>query len=429
MKSLRFILFSFLASSIFLTSCLTDECNETRQFVQYDPVYMTASQFRADIKVEGERNIDNPGKMYFYEDMIFINEQGQGIHIFDNTDNTNPVYLAYYKIPGNFDIAIKNDMLIADNVIDIITVDISDLMNPVITSRIKDHKGWYTYWEDDDTRQYVAYSVPTDVVTTLDCTNANFNNQIFFDRGVVFVDFAQAEFSSVLSNSDFNNSSSSGSTGIGGSTARFTIVGDYLYTVDHSSLTSYEIESNEIVKANVNNLGWGIETIFPFKGKLFIGSNSGMFIYSLDDPASPYRLSSFEHARACDPVVANDTHAFVTLRNGSECQGFINQLDVIDITSLTNPKLVKSFPMTNPHGLTLNGKYLYLSEGNYGLKVLDIDNPASVKEISFDTEIASTDLIYLGDNHLLSIGKDGLTQYDVTDPNNLRQLSHIAVEK
>jgi len=428
MKSLRFVLFSLFACSIFFTSCLSDQCNETRQFIQYDPVYMTTSQFRVDVEVEGERNIDNPGKMYFYENMIFINEQGQGIHIFDNTDSSNPTYLAYYKIPGNFDLAIKNDLLIADNVIDLITIDISDLQNPTITSRIEDHRGQYQYWQDDEFRQYVAYSVATDRVITLDCSNANFNNQRFFDGGVFFLDAQFASEAAVLSNVDFDNNSS-GSTGIGGSTARFTIKGDYLYTVDFSTLSSYKIQNQTIEKEQENNLGWGIETIFPFKDKLFIGSNAGMFIYSLENPASPYRLSSFEHARACDPVVANNTHAFVTLRNGSECQGFINQLDVINIETITNPKLVKSFPMTNPHGLSLNGNFLYLSEGNFGLKVLDIENPAKVKEITFDNEIASTDVIYLGNDHLLSIGKDGLTQYDVSDPKNIRLLSHIAVEK
>ncbi len=427
MKSLKLVIFSFLACSLFLTSCLTDECNETRQFTQYNPVFMTADEFRINVEVEGQRNINNPGKMYYYKDMLFINEQGKGIHIYDNSDATNPAYIAYYNIPGNFDIAIKDDLLMADNVIDLITIDISNIMNPVITSRIEDYNERYTYWQDDEDREYVAYSVATEVITTLDCSDPNFNNNNFW-RGNVF--FAEVSFDTNAPVLTGNQTSSTGSssTGISGSTARFTIVNDYLYTVDNNSLSSYKIYETNVEKEADKSLGWGIETIFPYKNNLFIGSNSGMFIYSLENPASPYQLSTFQHARACDPVVANDTHAFVTLRDGSLCEGFINQLDVIDIASLTNPKLVKSYPMVNPHGLTLNGDYLYISEGDFGIKVIDIENPANVKELSFDREIASTDLIYLGNNHLLSIGKDGLSQYDVSDPSNMELISLISVE-
>ncbi len=427
MNSLKFVLFSFLACSFLLTSCLTDQCNETRQFIQYDPVYMTADEFRIEtVSVESQRNVDNLGKMYYYKDMLFLNEQGLGIHIYDNTNPENPTYIAFYNIPGNFDIAIKDDLLIADNVIDMITIDISNIMNPVITSRIEDYNERFTYWEDNPDYRYIAYSVPSEVTQSLDCSDANFNNNRFWRGDVLWLEATVDFDANILSNTTSTGSGSS--TGTGGSTARFTISDSYLYTVDFNSLSTYSIHADYVSKESDKNLGWGIETIFPYKDNLFIGSESGMFIYSLENPTSPYRLSSFEHARACDPVVANDTHAFVTLRDGNLCQGFINQLDVIDITSLTSPKLVKSYPMVNPHGLSLNGDFLYISEGNFGLKVLDIDNPSNVKELSFDERIASTDVIYLGNNHLLSIGKDGLSQYDVTDPDEMKLISLITVD-
>ena len=44
--------------------------------------------------------------------------------------------------------------------------------------------------------------------------------------------------------SDFSSGSES-STGIGGSMARFTIVDDYLYTVDSWTLKSYDISDQE----------------------------------------------------------------------------------------------------------------------------------------------------------------------------------------
>ena len=102
--------------------------------------------------------------------------------------------------------------------------------------------------------------------------------------------------------------------GIGGSFARFTIYEDYLYTVDNTDLRVFDITDVTCPSfRNSSSIGWGIETIFPLKNRLFIGSNNGMFIYDVSSPLSPRQLSAFEHARACDPVFVQENTAFVTL--------------------------------------------------------------------------------------------------------------------
>ena len=100
--------------------------------------------------------------------------------------------------------------------------------------------------------------------------------------------------------------------------ARFTIVDDYLYTIDSWTLKSYDISDqlNPVYKEDVN-LGWGIETIFPYNGNLFIGAQSGMHIYNLDNKESPEWVSTYEHMTSCDPVVVQGDYAFVTLRGGT----------------------------------------------------------------------------------------------------------------
>ncbi|MBL0101392.1 MAG: hypothetical protein IPP49_16265 [Saprospiraceae bacterium] len=122
---------------------------------------------------------------------------------------------------------------------------------------------------------------------------------------------------------------------MGGSFARFTVVDDFLYIAEDFHIKSYSVTNpaNPELKSN-NQLGWGIETIFPYKDKLFVGSNSGMFILDIATPEYPVLLSSFNHARACDPVIVHENTAYITLRNGTACQGFINQLDVVDITNI-----------------------------------------------------------------------------------------------
>ena len=119
---------------------------------------------------------------------------------------------------------------------------------------------------------------------------------------------------------DVQMSGESSGTGIGGSMARFTIRDDYLYTVDSYDLKTFDIRDrlNPKITSEVN-LGWGIETIFPYGENLFIGAQSGMHIYGLENKEEPNYISSYEHVTSCDPVVVQDSYAYVTLRGGSEC--------------------------------------------------------------------------------------------------------------
>ena len=97
-------------------------------------------------------------------------------------------------------------------------------------------------------------------------------------------------------------------TGKGGSTARFTINGNYLYTVDKSTLKCYNISTaDDPTLKSTSEVGFEIETIYSFRDKLFIGSTSVVHIFSIADPEYPKKLStaiSPEVLRRCDPVVA-----------------------------------------------------------------------------------------------------------------------------
>jgi len=157
-----------------------------------------------------------------------------------------------------------------------------------------------------------------------------------------------------------------------------------------------------------------------------------MFIYDVSNPASPVQLSFFQHAQACDPVFVSDDKAYVTLRGGTPCQNFDNQLDVIDITDLTNPILIASHTMTNPHGLSVKDNTLFLCDGTAGLKVFDVTNPQTIGDrlLASDKDIKTYDVIASPYRDIIFvIGDDGFFQYDVSDPENMIRLSHISVAK
>ena len=213
-----------------------------------------------------------------------------------------------------------------------------------------------------------------------------------------------------------------------GSTARFAIMGNTLYAVDKSSLRSFSLSVPEApAPGPVVNVGLDVETIFPQAPYLFIGSQRGMFIYNTSS-GTPQLVGTYDHAVSCDPVVVADRYAYVTLRNDGPCARGLNQLDVVDLSTLSRPRLAKSYPLAQPYGLGVDSSLVFVCDK--GIKVFDARNtPVLQQVLSFN--IAATDVIARR-GVLLVTGADGLYQYRYTAPTatvagSLRQLSRIPV--
>jgi hypothetical protein len=217
-------------------------------------------------------------------------------------------------------------------------------------------------------------------------------------------------------------------TGTGGSTARFSIVGNFLYTIDDKNLKVFRISEpeNPVFLSNIK-LGLGIETIFSLNDKLLIGAADGMYIYSIAQPQAPQLLTKYEHIRRCDPVVANDSIAFVTLRTqGGGCRavaGQTNVLELVDIRNISNPTLIRSVAMKNPYGVGLDENLLFVCDAG-ALRVMDVAEPfGNIPQIS-SLAINVNDVIPLG-GHLLAVGDAAVYDIDYTDPTNLRIVAQI----
>ena len=217
-----------------------------------------------------------------------------------------------------------------------------------------------------------------------------------------------------------SSSSSSGevSTGQGGSLARFTIVGNYLYTVDDHQLKVFDIRSPDApVLKNTQDIGFEIETIYPFKDKLFIGSTTQVHIFSIADPAQPKKLSvaiSPQVLRRCDPVVAKDTVAYATLRTNGPCGGVQSILAVYNIKNIENPMQVSSYPVGEPYGLGYSDDVLYVCDKEIGLILFDISKAFDVQFIKSLRDGSYIDVIPYG-NTLICWISTGIILYDITD--------------
>lgn len=421
------LLFLVVGVSMSLSSCLEDKCLATREYTVYTPVYAKMDEYREAISPEAPRTLENTGALYVYQNYIFINEKKEGIHIVDNTDPEHPTPIAFLKIPGNFNMGIRNNLLYADNYVDLVVMDISDPLDVKFAGRTENVFDSYPFFQD---LGYLVYYEESQESVELSCNDVNYGQDFFWlERGGWAIDVAFSNQADAVSPS-FGAENGGSSIGQAGSLARFSIIDQYLYSVSEYDLKVFDLENPIAAElASTVNIGWGIETIFPYGDHLFIGADHGMYIYDNSDPLHPVQQSLFSHARACDPVYVEGNTAYVTLRDGTECEGFNNQLDVVDISNLSSPQLLTSHPMQNPHGLSIRDERLYLCEGRFGFKVFDASDWREIgnKQLAHLEGFSAFDVITVhGQDLAIVIGEDGLYQYDISDPDHPRQLSVLA---
>jgi len=408
--------------SLSLTSC---EDKRLQTFVANVPIYLSYETLRSSFGVSTEAVLEKPGKIYFYGSHMFINEYQKGIHVVDLSDPTQPELKAFIEVPGNVDMAIRNNLLYADSYVDLLVIDITDPEQPVLSKRI------------EDLFEYIIppydYDFPLDeinqdkgVITGYELkkiTREVYNNPhpwpVYWGYRLES-SFADAGMGGVNNNT----------YGVGGSMARFITYDDYLYALESSwMLKSINIADTDNLVVEKELSLWGnVETVFIADAYLYVGTSDGMHILDLLNPASPNLLSTYQHITACDPVVIEGDRAYVTLRSGNTCGGTQDLLEVIDIADKYDPKLRYSFSMTDPYGLGIDQGTLFVCEGEFGLKVYDATYESSITShlIASFPGINAYDVIPLED-FLFMIGEDGFYIYDYSDLNNISILGSLLI--
>jgi hypothetical protein len=110
---LLFVVAVFIAS---LSACVVEPFDAefpAGKVNGYRPLY--GSQVATEVSLLPAKALENPGKIYVYNQYLLINERSKGIHIYNNSDPSNPQAVAFINLLGNTDMAIKNDILYADH--------------------------------------------------------------------------------------------------------------------------------------------------------------------------------------------------------------------------------------------------------------------------------------------------------------------------
>ena len=401
-----------------LWSCQDDD-NDYEMINVAIPEMMSKTEFRNSVEIQSAKPIVEAGKIYAYDDYIFISDKDIGIHVIDNSNPKAPQTISYLKIPGNEDMSIKNNYLYADSATDLLVFDLSNIASIKFIERLEDVFSVYDYGIPNEA-EYVDfnnYDFDNNIVVGWKIVQER--REITRNNELVFNDAA-------FSNSNLASSESS-NVGVGGSLARFQIVQDYLYTVGSYNMSIFNISQlSTPVLETVQPSGWNIETMFYADGYLYLGGTNGMYIYSMENPASPSYVSQFTHWEGCDPVVVDGDYAYLTLRGGNACGQLESVLEVIDISDKSKPTLSARHAMDNPYGLGFKNNSLFVCDGTSGLKVFDKTNPLALQLIQTFADVHAKDVIPLN-NSLLMIGNGVMYQYQYND-NELQLLSTYSLK-
>lgn len=395
-----------------LSNCTKDEGDITVTYQEATAVYGDLQAIRAEPINESTRPVVDPGKIFVGENFILIGEEQEGIHVIDNTNPQSPTAINFINIPGNREYFVRGNKIYAESNYDVLKIDISDLTNAKLDSRAE-----YVFqqeWHNDNGETLIGFTYEEKTVTL------NEDDDFYKDvigHNEIYFDFA----GNIIPKSAVPASFAGSGSDISGTVNRVTYTDNYVYIVGQSSMHVLRDDSNGLVKVEGNhhlaNIGEGMETVFPYQNHLFVGSRSSMDIFNIDNQDRPEHIYAFDHATSCDPVMAADDVAYITLRTAefSSCPGNTNALLVLDISNLNDVDQKEEIEMLSPYGMNLIGNKLYVGEGENGLKIFDASDRQDPKLVKFDQSIKAYDVIPhpLDDDIIFTTGPEGIYQYTV----------------
>ena len=385
------------------------------------PVIKSKSELRNSIAIKAAQPTNSDGKIYVYNDLLFYIAQNSGIHVFDNQNPETPQNLAFIQLEGVHDISVKNDILYADNFMDLVVFDISNLSDIQLVNIEEDMLVYYaTFPEDISYYQSDIYPINEGEFI------ANYIS-VYMERIVAESNPNIHHWGSEISIGIFDAAALANNVGVGGSYAKFQIYDNALYTIDDYILYTFDISDyNAISLASETWMetwfGGELETTFILKENLFIGATNGMHIVNLENEFNPVYTSSFLHATGCDPVVVEGSTAYITVRGENSCGAIEDQINVIDISDISMPIEYSTYFLSSPYGLGIREQILYVCNDE-GINVFDAQNPNEIV-LENTYQGISKDVIPLP-SHLIAVGENVIHQYNYADDFGLELISTI----
>ncbi len=335
------------------------------------------------------------GKIWTFGDKLFINSPEKGVQVMDNTTPSRPEPLEFIAIPGNVDFAVFNELMYANHFDDLVIFN------------------WEVYVNDGELLEIARFEG-------------------------LFPEHAEADAQMAAMSIGMVASKVSSSVAQGGSMACFSFdnpsAPKYLYAANRSNIHCIDIrdEDSPQQSGSVRINESEIETIFVNDNRLYLGMPNGMMMFGLDNPEQPNFEGQYRHMVGCDPVVAQNDRAYVTVRSGSTCNSTmpLNQLHIVNVANANNLNSEGSFQLTEPHGLGIDGNLLFVCDGRAGVKVLDVTNPDGVRLLgNTPTEGTAYDVIVQADQRrLIVVSGDHIIQFQYSATGQLKRLGEFKLD-
>ncbi len=387
MKLMKFTL--FIGLTLLLASC-TKEFGTTKvTYTKATPIYKTASEVRNQVLNSSAPTIENIGKVFVGENYLLIGDENKGIHIIDNSDQSNPQEVNFLNIPGNYDFYVENNTLYANNYFDLVKLDISDMRNARVLQRnesalIKDESIKFGGGDTESLLVGFEFERVTEEVDH----DTKLWDYISDGQNTIYFDYADE----VIPPSSIPTSFVGNSSGQSGTTNRFIVKEDKMYILTASGIDEYNAQLEELKSTRVP--AQGLETIFERNDHIYIGSQSAMLVYSVENDQLVHK-GTFRHQIACDPVLpVSDDIAYVTTRAGGTCPGDENILYVVSTDLRTGSfSEAQIINMLNPFGMALSQDMLFVAEGDRGLTIFDATTRSNLKMLKRHSNIVAYDVL------------------------------------
>ncbi len=123
-----------LALAFTLASC---NSNAPKSIIGWEPVYVSTATLHA-IAIHEPRSTQSAGRIYKYGNQYsFQIDNGNGIHVIDNSNPALAQKIKFIQIPGVADLSIRNGILYTNNAQDLVAISLQNMQDLKIINRIE----------------------------------------------------------------------------------------------------------------------------------------------------------------------------------------------------------------------------------------------------------------------------------------------------
>jgi hypothetical protein len=144
-----------------------------------------------------------------------------------------------------------------------------------------------------------------------------------------------------------------------------------------------------------------------------------LLILDIENPQKPKRVAvlSGDDYTDINGLYLKDNCIFATDSNG---------LRIIDVADPSNPREIKKYEDIHAYDIAIYEQTAYINQWNHQLIIADITNPEDLKIISeYPLGFRSPDNLMLSGSKLLCMGDDGIHIIDISNPALIKELSVI----